>query len=136
MYLTRFDSGSGVSLNNACQWVSFADVALEYQSPYMLLEEAVAASDTLTYGEDKGGALKKAVDEARVLLVSGEARERMAAYQVPGCGCDGAHRLDNAFVAHPVDLTARIQKWRFDIGNGRPGGRTVSDEPILSSVRG
>ena len=29
-------------LNNACQWVSFADVALEYQSPYMLLEEAVA----------------------------------------------------------------------------------------------
>ena len=28
-------------LNNACQWVSFADVALEYQSPYMLLEEAV-----------------------------------------------------------------------------------------------
>ena len=67
-------------LNNACQWVSFADVTLEYQSPYMLLEEAVAASDTLTYGEDKGGALKKAVDEARVLLVSGEARERMAAY--------------------------------------------------------
>ena len=60
-----------------------------YQSPYMLLEEAVAASDTLTYGEDKGGALKKAVDEARVLLMSGEARERMAAYHA-FFGCDGA----------------------------------------------
>ena len=87
-------------LNNACQWVSFADVALEYQSPYMLLEEAVAASDTLTYGEDKGGALKKAVDEARVLLVSGEARERMAAY----------HTLLDAMEQYRLDCTSG----RFD----------------------
>ena len=113
-------------LNNACQWVSFADVALEYQSPYMLLEEAVAASDTLTYGEDKGGALKKAVDEARVLLVSGEARERMAAYHTLLDAME-QYRLDNASVAHPVDLTARIQNAGFDIGNTTGWTLTVSD---------
>ena len=113
-------------LNNACQWVSFADVALEYQSPYMLLEEAVAASDTLTYGEDKGGALKKAVDEARVLLVSGEARERMAAYHALLDAME-QYRLDNASVAHPVDLTARIQNAGFDIGNTTGWTLTVSD---------
>ena len=113
-------------LNNACQWVSFADVALEYQSPYMLLEEAVAASDTLTYGEDKGGALKKAVDEARVLLVSGEVRERMAAYHTLLDAME-QYRLDNASVAHPVDLTARIQNAGFDIGNTTGWTLTVSD---------
>ena len=113
-------------LNNACQWVAFADVALEYQSPYMLLEEAVAASDTLTYGEDKGGALKKAVDEARVLLVSGEARERMAAYHTLLDAME-QYRLDNASVAHPVDLTARIQNAGFDIGNTTGWTLTVSD---------
>ena len=100
----------------------------------MLLEEAVAASDTLTYGEDKGGALKKAVDEARVLLVSGEARERMAAYHALLDAME-QYRLDNASVAHPVDLTARIQMLVLTL-EIRPGGRLrYRMRTILSSVR-
>ena len=101
---------------NACRWTSMADVSLEYHSPRMLLEEALASAETLTYGEDNGNALQQAVTAARSLVDEGTAEERMEAYD----GLTAAiaqYRLDNASVEHPVDMTSEIRNSTFNNGN-------------------
>ncbi|MCD8318039.1 MAG: hypothetical protein LUC45_03915 [Paraprevotella sp.] len=111
---------------NACQWVSLADVKLEYQSPVILLEEALTASDTLTYGTDREGALQKAADEARALESGEEPGKCMAALQT----LEEAmmqYRLDNASPLHPVDLTARMKNAGFDLDNTTGWTLTVAD---------
>lgn len=114
------DSVLTVGLNagegNGTRWVSMADVALEYYSPLMLIEEVLAGADTLTYGTDENGALQAAVAAAEQAKASGTAQECMDAYHVLEEACE-QYRIDNASAEHPVDLSGRIRNAGFNAGN-------------------
>ncbi len=112
---------------NACQWTSLADPSLTYYSPVMLLEEALAAADTLDYGTDNGNALQAAVSAATGLLASGTAAGRMQAWQEL-CAAMEQYRLDNASAAHPVDMTAQVANAGFDHGNTSGWTLTSADQ--------
>ena len=101
---------------NGTRWVSMADVALEYYSPLMLIDEALAGADTLTYGTDVDGALQAAVAAAEQAKASGTAEECVDAYHVLKGACE-QYRIDNASAEHPVDLTGRIRNAGFNAGN-------------------
>lgn len=105
-------AGSG----NATRWVSMADLALEYRSPLVLVGEALADAALLDYGTDAGGMLQSAVSAARQAQASGSPDGCMEACRLLVAAC-GKYRIDNASVAHPVDMTARVCNAGFDASN-------------------
>ena len=101
---------------NGTRWVSMADAELEYHSPLMLIDEALAGADTLTYGTDVDGALQAAVAAAELAKASGTAEECVEAYHALEATCE-QYRINNASAEHPVDLTGRIRNADFNAGN-------------------
>lgn len=115
---------------NGCQWVSMTDFVLEYQSPVMMLNEAVEAAAGLTYGVDKDNELSSALDHAKALLAEGTASERIGAYNILMEAIQ-EYKIQNASEEHPVDMTSYVKGgdlrqrgltgWTFQTSGARPG---------------
>lgn len=97
---------------NACQWVSMTDFVLEYHSPVMLLNEALAEAAALNYGTDSDNALQTAVSEAQGMLAEGTASERVAAYESL-LKAINQYKIKNASAEHPVDMTEYVKNGDF-----------------------
>ena len=91
---------------NAAQWTSMTDVELHYDSPYVLLAEALAEAATLTWGEDVGGKLASAVAAAeRALAEPTSASTMMVRYNTLLTQID-TYRKNNSSFEHPYDFDA------------------------------
>lgn len=118
-------SGEG----NATQWVSFADLDLEYHSPALLLNEALEEAAALTYGEDRDGALQTAVGEARAALAEGVSSSvRMGKYHAL-LDAMKLYAMNNASPEHPADMTDYVQNAGFD-------GRTTTGYTLTGGAPG
>ncbi len=100
---------------NSCGWTAMTDIRLTYDSPLVLLDEAVAQAESLDYGTDEGGALALAVQEARSARADAAATagERLAAYGNLSDAME-AYRLANASSVHPYDMTGWLANAGFD----------------------
>lgn len=94
---------------NAAQWVSMADVQLHYDSPFVLLREALDEAATLTWGEDTDGKLATAVANAQQALdEETAANTMMTRYNTLLTQID-TYRKNNSSTDHPYDIDA--EEW-------------------------
>ena len=111
---------------NGCNWTSMADVSLEYQSPLIVLEEALAEAGELDYGTDVDGALQAAMTEAQTVLATGVPEDCMEAYLKLEEAMD-QYRTNNATADHPLDMTAYLINADFNMGNTAGWSMSSSD---------
>lgn len=118
---------------NACQWVSMTDFVLEYHSPVMLLNEALAEAAALNYGTDSDNALQTAVSEAQGMLAEGTASERVAAYESL-LKAINQYKIKNASAEHPVDMTEYVKNG--DFRKRTLGGWTSATSAVAAFCQG
>lgn len=115
------------------QWVSMTDFVLEYHSPVMLLNEALAEAAALNYGTDSDNALQTAVSEAQGMLAEGTASERVAAYESL-LKAINQYKIKNASAEHPVDMTEYVKNG--DSASARWAGWTSATSAVAAFCQG